>query len=91
MSKIRWFDCNGIEINEGDTVRNIHSGEEELVYECHPVDCPEDVSLGLNASNEDYLRLHPDCAREVYPFSDFEYLTTAVNQNCLVDYEKVVR
>lgn len=89
MSKMRWFDRNGVELHEGDTVRDVDSGKEELVYECHPTDYPEDVSLGLNASNEKFLELHPTWPREIYPFSNFGY--EVVNgQRWLKDYEKVV-
>lgn len=90
MSKIRWFDCNGMELHEGDKIRHLFTGEEELVYECHPVDCPENTSLGVNASNEDFLRLHPDWVREIYPLSIFPHLVTVDGWCCLTEYEKVV-
>ena len=89
MSRARWFDRNGVELFEGDTVLNVYSGEEELVYECHPADCPEDLSLGLNASNEQFLKLHPECPREIYPFSNF-FHRVVNGQRWLNDYEKVV-
>lgn len=89
MSRAKWFDCNGVELFEGDTVREIHSGDEELVYECHPPYDAEALSLGLNASNESFLRLHPERPREIYPFSNFSH--KVVNgQRWLDDYEKVV-
>lgn len=89
MSRARWFDRNGVELFEGDTIREIYSGDEELVYECHPSYDPEALSLGLNASNESFLRLHPDWPREIYPFSNFPH--HVVNgQRWLNDYEKVV-
>ena len=89
MRKERWFDRNGVELDDGDTVREVNSGREELVYECHPAGYPEELSLGLNASNEVFLELHPGWAREIYPFSEFEYKVRD-GKRCLVDYEKVV-
>ena len=89
MSRAKWFDCNGVELTDGDVIRHIYSDEEELVYECHPVDDPEGLSLGINASNEDFLRLHPNWVREIYPFSNFPH--KVVNgQRWLKEYEKVV-
>ena len=89
MSKMRWFDRNGVELHDGDTVRDVDTGKEELVYACHPVDYPEDESLGVNASNEAFLELHPEWPREIYPFSGFTYITVD-GQRRLQDYEKVV-
>lgn len=89
MSKQRWFDRNGVELSDGDTVREINSGKEELVYACHPDGYPDELSLGLNASNERFLELHPAWHREIYPFSNFSY--KMVNgERRLQDYEKVV-
>lgn len=86
---MRWFDRNGVELNEGDTVVDVDSGEFERVYACHPEGCLEDESLGINASNEAWLKRHPDRTREIYPFSDFAY--KMVNgQRHLAFYEKVV-
>lgn len=89
MRKERWFDHNGVELHEGDTVREIYSCHEEKVYQCCSKDNPEFLSLGLNASNEAFLELHPTWRREIYPFSDFSY--EVINgQRRLSDYEKVV-
>lgn len=41
----------------------------ERVYACCTQEGEED--LGINASNEDYLRLHPTAEREYYPLSNF--------------------
>ena len=90
MSKTRWFDRNGVELFEGDTIRNVYDGKEERVYACHPSGNPDDVSLGINASNEAFLKLHPEWPREIYPFTNFAY---KLNNNCqpeLSFYEKVV-
>lgn len=89
MSRARWFDRNGVELHEGDTIVDVDSGQEELVYACHPEDYPDDESLGINASNEEWLKNHPDCTREIYPFSNFAY--KMVNgQRHLAFFEKVV-
>ena len=88
MSKLRWFDCNGCELKEGDTVKDIYTGRLDKVYACHPADYPEETSLGLNASNEEFLELHPEWPREVYPFSAFEHKLVD-GQRWLTEYEKV--
>lgn len=89
MSKMRWFDCNGVELHDGDIIRDVDSGEQETVYACHPVGRPDEESLGVNASNEVWLKLHPDRCREVYPFSNFA--SRIVNgERRLTSFEKVV-
>lgn len=90
MSKIKWFDRNGQELHDGDYVREINSGEEERVYECHPQGEPDETSLGLNASNEKFLELHPQWCREIYPFSNFAHKLID-GKRCLTDYENVVK
>lgn len=87
---LRWYDCHGVELHEGDIVRDIDSGKEEPVYACHPKGYPEELNLGLNASNEKWLENHPDWPREVYPFNNFAH-TACLDGNHLKDYEKVVR
>ena len=89
MSQKRWFDCNGQEIHEGDKVRNIFSDKVETVYACHPDGHPYELNLGLNASNERFLELHPTYRREVYPFDNFEHYLIK-GQLRLAEYEKVV-
>lgn len=89
MSKTRWFDRNGVELHDGDIVRDVDSGREERVYACHPDGYPDEQSLGLNASNEKWLERHPEWSREIYPFTNFAY--KMVNgQRHLAFYEKVV-
>lgn len=89
MSNTRWFDRNGVEIFNGDTIRNVYSNREELVYACHPADSPQMLSLGINASNESFLRLHPGWPREIYPFSQFSF-EFKNGKRLLEEYEKVV-
>ncbi len=91
MSKQRWFDRHGEEIFEGDTIRNVYDGKKERVYACHLQGDPENETLGINASNEAFLKLHPEWPREVYPFTNF---ASKLNNKCqreLSFYEKVVK
>lgn len=89
MNKMRWFDRNGVELHQGDIVRDVNTGEEELVYSCYSADYAGIESLGINASNEAFLKLHPEWPREVYPFTNF--LHDMVNgERHLVFFEKVV-
>ena len=90
MSKQRWFDCDGVELHPGDTVRNMCTGRVEKVYECHPDGRPDQLSLGVNASNDKFLERHPEFRREVYPFDNFEYYLKSPGHRCLMEYEKVV-
>ena len=89
MSKIRWFDRNGVELHDGDIIVDVDSGKEEKVYACHPADDMDSESLGINASNEAWLARHPDRCREIYPFTNFAYKTVN-GQRHLAFYEKVV-
>lgn len=90
MSKQRWFDCHDVELHEDDKVRHLYSGRVQTVYACHPEGCPEDLNLGVSASNEKFLRLHPHWPGEVYPFDNFEYHEKSTGHRCLTEYEKVV-
>ena len=89
MSNVRWFDCRGAELHEGDKIRDIDTGKVELVYACHPAGRPNELSLGINASNEKFLEHHPEFSREIYPFSGLFYQIVG-GQRRLVCYEKVV-
>lgn len=89
MSKTRWFDRNGVEIYAGDTVVDVYEGKQEKVYACHSADDIYSESLGINASNERFLELHPECCREIYPFTNFAY-TMVKGERHLTYYEKVV-
>lgn len=90
MSKQRWFDCEGVELHAGDQVKDLCTGKVEKVYECHPDGRSDNVNLGLNASNEKFLKLHPEFLREVYPFDNFEYYLKPPGHRCLMQYKKVV-
>ena len=59
-----YYDMNKNLICAGDLI-SISGGDPELVY-----DCGED-NLGVNASNEAYLKAHPEAEREYYALSNF--------------------
>lgn len=67
MSDYNYVDMHGEEIRPGYTVK-IGDDESEMVYSCCN-DFGED--LGINASNEAYLRSHPDAKREYYSLNNF--------------------
>lgn len=58
-------DTNGDKIYAGDMI-SIAGDEPEVVFECGIND------LGVNASNEAYLKAHPEAEREYYPLSNFD-------------------
>lgn len=68
MSDYNYVDMHGEEIRPGYTIK-IGDDEPEMVYSCCN-DFGED--LGVNASNEAYLKAHPDAAREYYSLSNFD-------------------
>ena len=63
-----YFDKHGHEIKEGMLIR-IGDDPPERVYACCTQEGDED--LGVNASNEEYLKFHPDTEREYYPLNNF--------------------
>lgn len=66
---MKYFDKNGIEIRAGMTLLK-SDGTTELVYDTTDGDGNPD--LGINASNEDFLRNHPDVHREFYSLSSID-------------------
>lgn len=64
-----YFDKNNKEIQEGMTIRH-DNGDIELVY--LTTDDYGDPDLGINATNQDYLRKHPDAEQEFYSLSEFD-------------------
>lgn len=66
MSDYHYVDMHGEEIRPGYTIKI--GDEPEMVYSCCN-DFGED--LGINASNEAYLKAHPGAAREYYSLSNF--------------------
>ena len=64
---MKYFDKNGIEIKAGMTLL-MSNGAAELVY--NTTDSDGNPDLGISASNEDFLRKHPDSCREYYSLSN---------------------
>ena len=66
---MKYFDKTGTEIKAGMYIR-MSDGSIELVYDT--VDAFGNPNLGINASNEEYLRRHPEAEREYYSLSNFD-------------------
>lgn len=66
---MKYYDKNGTEIKAGMYIR-MSDGSVELVYDT--MDAFGNPNLGINASNEEYLRRHPYAEREYYSLSDFD-------------------
>ncbi len=64
----RYVDKHGQEIEAGMKIR-IGNDPPALVYACCTQEMDED--LGINASNEDYLKHHPDAERVYYSLINF--------------------
>lgn len=67
MSDYHYVDKHGEDINAGYMIK-IGDDDPELVYSCVN-DFGND--LGINASNEAYLKAHPDADREYYSLNNF--------------------
>lgn len=67
MSDYHYADKHGEEIKAGYMIR-IGDDDPELVYSCIN-EFGDD--LGINASNEAYLKAHPDAVREYYSLTNF--------------------
>lgn len=65
---VRYFDKHGKEILAGMKV-SIAGEPPEEVFHCTSQD--GDEHLGIQATNPDYLRFHPDTPMEYYPLSNF--------------------
>lgn len=66
---MRYFDCNGDEIQAGMHIRMEDASVEEVFA---TMDAYGNEDLGINASNEAYLELHPFAPREYYSLSNFD-------------------
>ena len=60
---MQYFDKNGKEIKAGMKIL-MEDGSIEMVYDTE--DQYGNPNLGINASNEEFLKLHPNWAREYY-------------------------
>ena len=64
-----YVDRNGVEIKAGMTLL-MSNGTTELVYDT--TDSNGNPDLGINASNEDFLRNHPDARKEYYSLGSID-------------------
>ena len=65
-----YFDKHGIEIKAGMYITLGEGCEPDLVYDT--VDAYGNPDLGVNASNEEYLKRNPFASREFYSLSNFD-------------------
>lgn len=72
---MKYFDKNGVEIKAGMTLL-MSDGTTELVYET--TDSDGNPDLGINASNEDFLRNHPGADREYYSLGNYDLSSATV-------------
>ena len=66
---MKYFDKNGVEIKTGMTLL-MSDGTTELAYDT--TDSNGNPDLGINVSNEDFLRNHPDAHREYYSLGSID-------------------
>lgn len=66
---MKYFDKSGVEIKAGMTLL-MSDGTHELVYET--TDSDGNPDLGISASNEVFLRNHPDADREYYSLGSID-------------------
>lgn len=68
-----YYDMNRDRIYVGDMI-SIAGDKPEIVFECGIND------LGINASNESYLKTHPEAGREYYSLSNFDMMDILIVQ-----------
>lgn len=68
MKEYYYEDKNGKEITAGMVIR-FSDGSIETVYECE--DAWGFPDIGISATNELFLKHHPDWEREYYPLSNW--------------------
>lgn len=66
---MKYCDKNGVEI-EADMTLLMSDGTTEHVYDTTDSDGKPDI--GINASNEDFLRKHPNADREYYSLGSID-------------------
>ena len=66
---MKYCDKNGVEI-EADMTLLMSDGTTELIYDT--TDSDGNPDLGINASNEDFLRKHPNADREYYSLGSID-------------------
>lgn len=67
--QLHYFDKHGVEIKPGMIIRH-DDGDTEEVYATE--DSFGNDSLGIMASNPEYLKRHPDAKIEYYSLSNFD-------------------
>ena len=72
---MKHFDKNGVDIKAGMTLL-MSDGTTELVYDTTDGDGNPD--LGVNESNEDFLRNHPGADREYYSLGNYDLSSATV-------------
>lgn len=85
LSKLKYLDKNGVEIKAGMSIR-MEDDSMELVYDT--TDSDGNPDLGINASNEKYLELHPFAGREFYSLCNFDMRHTEVVSGQTLDDNK---
>jgi len=66
---MKYCDKNGVEI-EADMTLLMSDGTTEHVYDT--IDSDGNPDIGINASNEDFLRKHPNADREYYSLGSID-------------------
>ena len=66
---MKYFDKNGVGIKAG-MILLMSDGTTELVHDT--TDSSGNPDLGINASNEDFLRNHPDARKEYYSLGSID-------------------
>ena len=72
---MKYCDKNGVEI-EADMTLLMSDGTTEHVYDTTDSDGNPDI--GINASNEDFLRKHPNADREYYSLGNYDLSSATV-------------
>ena len=75
---MKYFDKNRVEIKAGMTLL-MSDGTAELVYDT--TDSDGNPDLGISASNEDFLRNHPNVDREYYSLGSIDIRNAEVQND----------
>lgn len=77
----RYYDKNGTLVKPGDRLFFDEDGSTEEVLLCENSYSDKEYELGINATNPDYLKHHPDAKLEAYPLYQFDHNHYEVIQN----------
>jgi len=75
---MKYLDKNGVAIKAGMTLL-MSDGTTELVYDT--TDSDGNPDLGISASNEDFLRNHPNVDREYYSLGSIDIRNAEVQND----------